>query len=138
MTRIYHNHFYVAKLAERQILNYISNSKLFLGTGILEFGEPPKDKLYSHRIKGITLSFILIKNALCGGYVNFGVFRLYNDPTLEDALNIFIKLVMALQSNYLIVSCKVNFCEVFLDLHLRGILCVIIQSLGPRSQFLTF
>ena len=71
---------------------------------MLALGEPPKDKLYSHRLKGIRLSFLLLKNALSGGYVNFGVFRLYNDPALENALNMFVKMVTAIESSNLLVS----------------------------------
>ena len=76
------------------------------GTRIMSLGEPPKDQLYSHRLKGTSLCFSLLKNALSGGYVNFGVFRLYNDPTLEDALNVFVKLVMSVQSNHLLVGLR--------------------------------
>ena len=73
---------------------------------MLALGEPPKDKLYSHRLKGILLSFRLLKNALSGSYVNFGVFRLYSDPALDDALNMFVKMVMAVESSHLLVGWK--------------------------------
>ena len=86
-------------------LNKTFNSKYYpAGTNVLALGEPPKDKLYSHRLKGMSLSFGLLKNALSGGYVNFGVFRLYNDPALDDVLNIFIKLMMAVESGHLLVG----------------------------------
>ncbi|XP_078494351.1 exportin-7-A isoform X2 [Ciona intestinalis] len=92
------------------ILLFKEASKLICtyGTRIMSLGEPPKDQLYSHRLKGTSLCFSLLKNALSGGYVNFGVFRLYNDPTLEDALNVFVKLVMSVQSNHLLEYPKLS------------------------------
>jgi len=75
-----------------------SKAVCIYGNCTMESGEPPKDKMYSHRLKGMSLTFRLLKNALCGGYVNFGMFRLYNDPCLEDGLNVFIKLLTTLPS----------------------------------------
>nr|XP_039251152.1 exportin-7-like [Styela clava] len=65
------------------------------GERILQVVDLPKEKVYSHRLKGVSLCFTLLKQSLCGNYVNFGVFRLYNDPTLDDVLNMFMKLVMS-------------------------------------------
>jgi len=75
-----------------------SKAVCVFGTCLLETTDLPKEKFYSHRLKGIILIFRLLKNALCGGYVNFGMFCLYKDPCLDDALNIFIKLVTSLPS----------------------------------------
>ncbi|XP_076805197.1 exportin-7-like isoform X1 [Clavelina lepadiformis] len=84
------------------ILLFKEASKLVCGYGnrILAMGEPPKDQVFSHRLKGMSLCFRLLKNALCAGLVNFGVFQLYNDPTLEDALNVFVKLAMSTDSSH--------------------------------------
>nr|CAB3267798.1 exportin-7-A-like [Phallusia mammillata] len=92
------------------ILLFKEASKLMCayGTRILSLGEPPKEQLYSHRLKGISLCFSLLKNALSGSYVNFGVFRLYNDSTLDDALNVFVELVMSIQANYLLEYPKLS------------------------------
>jgi hypothetical protein len=45
----------------------------------------------------------MLKFALSGNYVNFGVFRLYGDEALDDALNMFVKLVLSIQQNDLMV-----------------------------------
>lgn len=58
------------------------------------------------RIKGISVCFIILKAALCGGYVNFGVFKLYGDDTLENVLNIIAKLILSIQQSDLLVSKK--------------------------------
>ncbi len=35
----------------------------------------PKDQVYPLKLKGISICFSMLKAALCGSYVNFGVFR---------------------------------------------------------------
>lgn len=46
----------------------------------------------------------MLKAALCGSYVNFGVFRLYGDETLDNALNTFVKLLLSIPQSDLLVS----------------------------------
>jgi len=46
----------------------------------------------------------MLKAALSGNYVNFGVFRLYGDSALDDALGIFVKLLLSVTQNDLLVS----------------------------------
>jgi hypothetical protein len=44
-----------------------------------------KDQIYPMKLKGISICFNILKWSLSGGYVNFGVFQLYNDRALNDA-----------------------------------------------------
>jgi len=74
--------------------------------------------LYKKKLKGISICFSMLKAALCGNYVNFGVFKLYGDDTLENALNIFVKLLLSIPLSDLLVSCiifalKLNFKLIF-------------------------
>lgn len=46
----------------------------------------------------------MLKFALCGGYVNFGVFRFYGDVCLDDALNTFVKMLLSIPQTDLLVS----------------------------------
>jgi len=39
---------------------------------------------------------MMLKAALCGNYVNFGVFRLYGDDALDNVLNCFVKLLLSI------------------------------------------
>ena len=55
------------------------------------------------RLKGIAISFSLLKSSLCGNYVNFGVLKLYGDTAMEDAMNIFVKLLISLPLKNLLV-----------------------------------
>ena len=45
----------------------------------------------------------MLKAALCGGYVNFGVFSLYGDDALEKALKTFVELLSSIPHNNLLV-----------------------------------
>ena len=56
------------------------------------------------RLKGISVCFNMLKAALCGNYVNFGVFRLYGDSALDKALNMFVKLLLSIPLKNLLVS----------------------------------
>ncbi|XP_023340889.1 exportin-7 [Eurytemora carolleeae] len=56
----------------------------------------PKDQMYPLKLKGISICFNMLKMALCGSYVNFGVFRLYRDDALDNALNTFVKLLLSI------------------------------------------
>jgi hypothetical protein len=68
-----------------------------------------KDQIYSLKLKGISICFNILKWSLSGGYVNFGVFQLYNDNCLDNALQIFVKLLLCFQQNDLIVSFEMKF-----------------------------
>lgn len=46
----------------------------------------------------------MLKAALNGSYVNFGVFRLYGDEALDNALNTFVKLLLSIPQSDLLVS----------------------------------
>lgn len=64
--------------------------------------EVPKDQIYPLKLKGISICFNMLKLALCGSYVNFGVFRLYGDETLDNALNTFVKLLLSIPQSDLL------------------------------------
>lgn len=66
--------------------------------------EVPKDQIYPLKLKGICICFSMLKAALCGSYVNFGVFRLYGDDALDNALNTFVKLLLSIPQSDLLVS----------------------------------
>ena len=50
--------------------------------------ESDKNMIYSHKLKGIGLCFKLLRSALCSNMANFGVFKLYNDKSLENAFEV--------------------------------------------------
>ena len=56
-------------------LNRLMYILAFLGNRILDV-IVSKDQMYPLKLKGISICFSMLKAALCGSYVNFGVFRL--------------------------------------------------------------
>lgn len=66
------------------------------GSRVLSLGDIPKDRTYPMKLKGISICFSMLKAALCGSYVNFGVFRLYGDDALDNALGMFVKLLLSI------------------------------------------
>lgn len=75
----------------------------FLGSRVLGV-EVPKEQTYPLKLKGISVCFSMLKAALCGNYVNFGVFRLYGDEALDNALGTFVKLLLSIPQPDLLVS----------------------------------
>lgn len=88
------------------ILLFRETSKIICnyGTRILSLRDIPKEQVYPLKLKGVSICFSMLKSALCGGYVNFGVFRLYRDMALDDALNVFVKLLLSIPQPDLLVS----------------------------------
>lgn len=62
----------------------------------------PKDQLYPLKLKGVSICFSMLKAALSGSYVNFGVFRLYGDDALDNALNIYVELLLSVPQSDLL------------------------------------
>ena len=73
---------------------------LLLILDILDFFLNP----FLSMLKGISVCFIMLKAALCGNYVNFGVFRLYGDDALDEALKMFVKLLISIELKNLLAS----------------------------------
>ena len=50
------------------------------------------------------ICFDILRSTLCGSFVNFGVMKLYGDTALDDALNVFVKLLLSLSLRNLLVK----------------------------------
>uniref|UniRef100_A0A8C4DWS0 Exportin 7 n=1 Tax=Dicentrarchus labrax TaxID=13489 RepID=A0A8C4DWS0_DICLA len=87
------------------ILLFRETSKMITtyGNRILTLGEVPKDQVYGVKLKGVSVCFGMLKAVLSGNYVNFGVFRLYGDDALDNALQTFIKLLLSIPHSDLLV-----------------------------------
>ena len=88
------------------ILLFRDTSKLLVNYGpkILMIGDVANDQIYPLKLKGISICFSIMKLSLSGSYVNFGVFQLYGDRALEDALNTIIKLILSVSISNILVS----------------------------------
>uniref|UniRef100_A0A8R1HPD2 Exportin-7/Ran-binding protein 17 TPR repeats domain-containing protein n=1 Tax=Caenorhabditis japonica TaxID=281687 RepID=A0A8R1HPD2_CAEJA len=80
------------------VLLFKETSKIvsIYGERLLQLPDVSKDRVYKERYKNIGVIFLILKNALIGAYVPFGVFRLYGDSCLQDALTTFVKLFMSI------------------------------------------
>ncbi|XP_072177284.1 exportin-7-like [Diadema setosum] len=80
------------------ILLFRETSKMMVayGSRLLTLHDIPKDQIYQMKLKGIAVCFSMLKAALSGSYVNFGVFRLYGDSALDEALQMFVKLLLSI------------------------------------------
>jgi exportin-7 len=61
------------------ILLFRETSKAIVNAGSALLQVNPGDELYKKKLKPIFICYQLLARSLDGGYVNFGVFRLYND-----------------------------------------------------------
>ena len=55
---------------------------------------PVRSDIYLEKYKGIRLLLSVLTCALSGGYVNFGVFSLYNDQALQNSLDISLQMCL--------------------------------------------
>ena len=62
------------------------------GSRILEV--PVVSDIYLEKYKGIRLMLNTLTSALTGNYVNFGIFSLYQDPALQNSLDIALQMCL--------------------------------------------
>lgn len=73
------------------------------GNRIMNY-DVPKNQLYPLRLKGLSICFTMLKAALSGNYVNFGVCKLYGDETLDNVLDVTTKLILTIPQSDLLVN----------------------------------
>lgn len=62
---------------------------------------------YRVMYKGVWVCWSMFARALSGNYVNFGVFKLYGDPALQNAMSICFRLILAVPVDQLLAYPKV-------------------------------
>lgn len=80
------------------------------GSRILTLGNIPKEQVYAMKLKGLAICFNMLKAALCGNYVNFGVIRLYGDQALDNALEVFVKTLLSIPQTDILVTVTPRYC----------------------------
>lgn len=88
------------------ILLFREVSKLLLAYGNRALQLQPADP-YAGKYKGVWVALQMLTRALGGGYTNFGVFELYGDPALRDALGMALKLALTIPLNDIVAFRKV-------------------------------
>ncbi|BBN20485.1 exportin-7 [Marchantia polymorpha subsp. ruderalis] len=74
------------------ILLFREVSKIVVGYGSRLLSIPILHDPYVFKYKGIWIILSIVTRALAGNYVNFGVFELYGDPSLSEALEISLRI----------------------------------------------
>ena len=70
--------------------------------------EPSGSRAYAERHKGVWLATCALTRALSGNYVNFGVFELYGDAALKDALSVAIQMNLRIPLDEILTYRKVS------------------------------
>lgn len=107
-----------------KLLNTYGNFVLSMGT--------PAD-VYKGKYKGMSICLRILTRALAGNYVNFGVFELYGDPALSDALDIALKMSLSIPLNDILSYRKVgkayySLLEVLSQWHTRTVIMCNTQT----------
>ena len=76
------------------ILLFRETSTIICAYGSRILQSPAKSDVYLEKYKGIRLMLNTLTCALSGNYVNFGVFSLYNDRALQDALDVTLQITL--------------------------------------------
>lgn len=100
------------------------------GSRILEI--PVNQDIYAEKYKGIRLMLNVLTCALSGGYVNFGVFALYDDKALQNALDVSLQMCLQIPLDDILTYMKLSkayfgFLEVLMKGHL-DVLCGLDSS----------
>ena len=104
------------------------------GSRILEL--PVLQSVYLEKYKGIRLMLNVLTCALSGNYVNFGVFSLYDDKALQNALDVSLQMCLNIPLQDVLTYVKLSkafygFLEVLFRSHLDSL------SQLPSKIFLT-
>ncbi|KAI3445190.1 hypothetical protein Pfo_001855 [Paulownia fortunei] len=115
------------------ILLFREVSKLLVAYGSRILSLPTATDIYGFKYKGIWISLTILSRALAGNYVNFGVFELYGDRALADALDIALKITLSIPLADILAYRKLTrayfaFVEVLFNSHL-----VFVLSLDTRT-----
>lgn len=61
---------------------------------------------YAEKYKGVAICLDILTKSLEGGYVNFGVFALYNDPALDRAMDVVLQLMLNVAVDVIMVRAR--------------------------------
>ncbi|KAJ8635294.1 hypothetical protein MRB53_009561 [Persea americana] len=105
------------------ILLFREVSKLIVAYGSRILSLPISTDVYALKYKGIWVSLTILSRALAGNYVNFGVFELYGDRALADALDVALKMCLSIPLSDILAFRKLTrayfaFLEVLFNSHI--------------------
>ncbi|KAK6588180.1 nuclear pore RBP16 17 (RAN binding 16 17) [Cryptosporidium xiaoi] len=103
------------------------------GSRILSKPDNSFQNIYKEKYKGLSITLSMLCHALSGGYTNFGVFEVYQDQALENALRLACRMCLVIPEHDLQSYMK-NFKSYyeFLELASRCFMTTFITSLEPQ------
>ncbi|CAL5039684.1 unnamed protein product [Urochloa decumbens] len=109
------------------ILLFREVSKIIVAYGSRILLLPNGTDIYGSKYKGIWISLTILSRALCGNYVNFGVFELYGDRALADALDVSLKMTLSVPLSDILAFRKLSkayfgYMEVLFNHHIKFVL----------------
>lgn len=111
------------------ILLFRQTSAILVSIGSRILRHPVGQDIYRERYKCIALCMTTLSRALSGGYVNFGVFALYEDKALDNALDVVLQLALSVPLADLLSYPKLSvayYC--FLEVLFRNHITVILSA----------
>jgi exportin-7 len=108
------------------ILLFRQTSEIVCSYGKRILQLPVHSDIYIEKYKGIRLMFNVLTCALQGNYVNFGVFNLYGDISLQNALDVSLQLCLEIPLVHVLTYMKLSkafygFLEVLFRSHLDAL-----------------
>jgi len=105
------------------ILLFRETSAVACAYGSRLLQQPVRRDIYAEKYKGISLILQVLTCALSGGYVNFGVFALYDDKALQNAMDISLQLCLTIPAEDVMTYMKLSrsyfaYLEVLFNHHL--------------------
>mmetsp|Transcript_32480 Transcript_32480/g.37607 ORF Transcript_32480/g.37607 Transcript_32480/m.37607 type:complete len:1135 (+) Transcript_32480:435-3839(+) len=100
------------------------------GRRVIANGQPQNVfDIYKTRYKGMALALNVLNSALGGNYVCFGVFALYNDPALKNALDVALQLTLGVPLDDILAYPKLSkaifgFIEILFRNHITTVLAL--------------
>ncbi|OZJ04255.1 hypothetical protein BZG36_02466 [Bifiguratus adelaidae] len=110
------------------ILLFRDTSKVLVTYALHVLSQPEVEPSarYVSRYKGISVCYASMMRSLAGRYVNFGVFALYNDPALEEALGAIFRMTLSIPVEDMLAFPKLaqaffTFLDVFTNEHMMAL-----------------
>jgi exportin-7 len=108
------------------ILLFRQTSQIVCSYGSRILALPVMSDIYIEKYKGIRLMLNVLTMALSGNYVNFGVFSLYEDPALQNVLDVSLRLCLQIPLADVLAYVKLSkafygFLEVLFRSHLDAL-----------------
>jgi exportin-7 len=98
--------------------------------------QPVLRDIYVEKYKGVSLILQALTCALSGGYVNFGVFALYDDKALQNAMDVSLQLCLQIPTEDVMTYMKLSrayfgYLEVLFSHHL-DVMCGLDSAVFNR------